>query len=136
MRKRRQAPAGATARIRLDLLDSSTQVTVRDKTGLAAMMAPYLDWGATHQVPLFLGEFGVYRSCFADGKGGLDWVADAYDLASTSGAGGRAPVAALSYHQYHEEGFALYYGNSGPVDPSNANQPLVDLLTTKLHRGP
>ena len=33
-------PAGASARMRLDLVGSSTPVTVRDKAGLAAMMAP------------------------------------------------------------------------------------------------
>ena len=44
-------------------------------------------------------------------------------------------VAGLSYHQYHEDAFALYYG-TGPVDPNNANQPLIDLLTAKLHAAP
>jgi endoglucanase len=95
------------------------------------MMAPYLAWGAAHEVPLFLGEFGVYKACFLDDKGGLTWVNDVYDLAS----GGSPRVAGLSYHQYHEDAFALYYG-SGPVDPDNANQPLIDLLTAKLHGAP
>ena len=44
-------------------------------------------------------------------------------------------VAGLSYHQYHEDAFALYYG-TGPVDPANANQPLIDLLTARLHAAP
>jgi hypothetical protein len=39
-------------------------------------------------------------------------------------------------HQYHEDAFALYYGNGGPVDPANANQPLIDLLSAKLHAAP
>jgi endoglucanase len=130
-------PAGASARIRLDLLGSSTPVRVRNKAGLADIMAPYLAWGTAHDVPLFMGEFGVYRACFAAGKGGLDWVADVYDLATgDGGASGTARVAGLSYHQYHEDAFALYYGNSGPVDPNNANQPLIDLLTAKLSGAP
>jgi len=124
-------PAGATARIRLDLVGSSTPVAARNKTGLAAMMAPYLAWGQAHDVPLFLGEFGVYKASFADNKGGLTWVGDVYDLATT----GAPRIAALSYHQYHEESFALYYG-TGPVDPTDANQPLIDLLTSKLHAAP
>lgn len=128
-------PAGAAARIRLDLVGSSTPVRVRDRQGLADMMAPYLAWGQAHGVPLFLGEFGVYRACFADGKGGLAWVGDTYDLATGGGVAGGPSVAALSYHQYHEDAFALYYG-TGPVDPANANQPLIDLLASKLHAIP
>jgi endoglucanase len=129
-------PAGAGARVRLDLVGSSTPVRVRNKAGLADIMAPYLAWGESNDVPLFMGEFGVYKACFAGGKGGLDWVRDVYDLATGDGASGVARVAALSYHQYHEDAFALYYGGSGPVDPSNANQPLIDLLTAKLHGTP
>ena len=128
-------PAGAAARIRLDLVGSSTPVRVRDKPGLRDMMAPYLAWGAAHDVPLYLGEFGVYKACFADGKGGLGWVGDVYDLATGEGASGGPRVAGLSYHQFHEDAFALYYG-TGPVDPNNANQPLIDLLTAKLHAAP
>jgi endoglucanase len=115
-------PAGAIARIRLDLIGSSTPVRARDKPGLRDIMAPYLAWGVAHDVPLFLGEFGVYKACFADGKGGLAWVDDVYDLATGDGVAAGARVAGLSYHQYHEDAFALYYG-SGPVNPSNANQP-------------
>ena len=128
-------PAGAAARLRLDLVGSSTPVRARDKAGLRDMISPYLAWGATHGVPLFLGEFGVYKACFADGKGGLAWVRDAYDLATGDGAAGPPAIAALSYHQYHEDAFALYYG-TGPVDPNNANQPLIDLLTSKLSAAP
>jgi endoglucanase len=128
-------PAGAIARMRVDLIGSSTPVRVRDKAGLADMMAPYLAWGAAHDVPLFLGEFGVYRACFGGGKGGLTWVDDVYHLATGGGAADSPQVAGLSYHQYHEDAFALYYG-SGPVDPANANQPLIDLLTARLHAAP
>ena len=124
-------PTGASARIRLDFIGSSTPVTVRNKAGLQQMMAPYLAWGQTHGVPLFLGEFGVYRACFQNDKGGLAWVSDAYDLAT----GATPRVAAISYHQYHEDSFALYYG-TGPVDPANANQPLIDLLIAKFHSSP
>ena len=128
-------PAGAIARIRLDLIGSSTPVRARDRPGLRDIMAPYLAWGVAHDVPLFLGEFGVYKACFADGKGGLTWVGDVYDLAIGDGVAGSPRVAGLSYHQYHEDAFALYYG-SGPVNLANANQPLIDLLTSKLRAAP
>jgi endoglucanase len=125
-------PAGAIARMRVDLIGSSTPVRVRDKAGLIDFMAPYLAWSKTHNVPLFLGEFGVYKACFANNKGGLTWVGDVYDIATGVGAPGASRVTAISFHQYHEDAFALYYGNSGPVVPTNANQPLIDLLTAKF----
>jgi endoglucanase len=126
-------PASAVAHMRIDLLGSSSHVSARNKAGLADSMASYLAWGKANGVPLFLGEFGVYRACFANSKGGLTWVGDVYDLATGDGAADATPVAILSYHQYHEDAFALYYGSGGPVNPANANQPLVDLLTAKFH---
>ena len=125
-------PAAAVARMRIDFVGSSTPVRVRNKAGLADIMASYLGWGKAHNVPLFLGEFGVYKACFANNKGGLTWVSDVYDITTSA----PSAVAALSYHQYHEDAFALYYGSSGPVDPTNANQPLIDLLTAKFHASP
>jgi endoglucanase len=83
-----------------------------------------------------LGEFGVYKACYANNKGGLAWIGDVYDIATGSGAPGASRVAALSLHQYHEDAFALYYGNSGPVVPTNANQPLIDLMTAKFSAAP
>lgn len=129
-------PADALARMRVDLVGSSTPVRLRNKAGLVDFMAPYLAWGKANGVPLFLGEFGVYKACFANNKGGLSWVGDVYDIASGAGAPNASRVAALSFHQYHEDAFALYYGNSGPVVPGNANQPLIDLLTTKFSTPP
>jgi hypothetical protein len=66
----------------------------------------------------------------------VTWVGDVYDLAAGDGIAGAPRVAGLSLHQYHEDAFALYYGNGGPVDPANANQPLIDLLSAKLHAAP
>lgn len=129
-------PALAHALLRIDLLGSSTPVHARDKAGLRELMTPYLAWGASHDVPLFLGEFGAYKACFSGEKGGLTWVGDVYDLAVGDGALGAPSVAALSFHQYHEESFALYYGAGGPVDPANANQPLIELLTGRFHEAP
>jgi endoglucanase len=129
-------PPLAHALLRIDLLGSATPVSARNKAGLRASMAPYLAWGASHAVPLFLGEFGAYKACFTADKGGLTWVGDVYDLAAGDGVSGAPSVAALSFHQYHEESFALYYGAGGPVDPANANQPLIDLLTGRFRGGP
>jgi hypothetical protein len=50
-------------------------------------------------------------------------------------ASGTRRVAALSYHQHHEDSFALHDGD-GPVDVASANQPLIDLLRSKLRAAP
>jgi len=129
-------PAAATAHLRIDLLGSSTPPRLRNKPGLAASMAGYLAWGSARNVPLFLGEFSVYKACFSNDKGGLTWIGDVYDLATGQAGPGSPMVAAISFHQYHEESFALYYGASGPIDPASANQPLIDLLAARFHAAP
>ena len=44
-------------------------------------------------------------------------------------------MAARNRPTGHEDAFALYYG-TGPVDPNNANDTLIDLLTARLHAAP
>ncbi len=120
----RALPAGARVQIRLDFLGSSTPVLPRNRAYLESELDRYLRWGREHHVPLFLGEFGLNRPCFAEGRGGLAWVADMLDLAE-------AHRLSFTYHDYHEDAFGLYAG-SGPVDPARANRPLIDLFTNKL----
>jgi endoglucanase len=65
--------AGNGARIRLDFetSPSASRPMRRDKDGLAALLAPYIAWGRANGVPLFLGEFGLHRPCFENGRGGF-----------------------------------------------------------------
>lgn len=122
--KGERLPAGSGVQIRLDFLDSDGPVMGRDKAFLASEFGRYVAWGHAHGVPLFLGEFGLHRPCFEDGRGGLAWVSDMLDLADAHGL-------SFTYHAYHEDGFGLYRG-SGPVDPARANQGLIDLFTRRL----
>jgi endoglucanase len=128
-------PAGAVARIRIDLVESSTPVHVRERSSRRDMISPYLAWGAAHDVPLYLGAFGADRACFAYGKGGVGWVGDVYDLATGDGVAGGPRVAGLSYHQYHEDAFGLYAG-TGQIYLEAENGPLISLLDAKLHAAP
>jgi len=125
--KGRQVPADAQVQIRLDFLGSGAPIQVRNKAFLASELDRYLAWGHAHGVPLFLGEFGLFRPCFENDRGGLRWVEDMLDLAAQAGL-------SFTYHAYHEDGFGLYGGN-GVIDPSRANQPLIDLFTRKLADG-
>ncbi len=87
----------------------------------------YLDWGAREGVPLYLGEFGLIRAAFEANRNGLGWAADMIDLVE-------AANLPWTWHSYHEEHFALYYGYGTPIDPDKANQALIDLLRDKLAR--
>ncbi len=40
----------------------------------------------------------------------------------------------FTFHAYHEDAFGIYYGSGRLPDPENANQPLIELFTTKLGR--
>ncbi|QSI77041.1 glycoside hydrolase family 5 protein [Niveibacterium microcysteis] len=87
----------------------------------------YLDWGARKGVPLYLGEFGLIRAAFEANRNGLGWAADMIDLAE-------AANLPWTWHSYHEDHFALYYGYGTPINPDKANQALIDLLRDKLAR--
>lgn len=87
----------------------------------------YLDWGARQGVPLYLGEFGLIRAAFEANRNGLGWAADMIDLAE-------AANLPWTWHSYHEDHFALYYGYGTPINPDKANRALIDLLRDKLAR--
>lgn len=119
--------ADSQCRLRLDfeVSPSGGSVFRRDKEYLANELQHYIDWGAAHRVPLFVGEFGAYYVCFQNNKGGLQWISDLLDLY-------KANCLSYTYHAYHESGFGLYRNDIGLPDPANVNQPLLDLFQNKL----
>jgi len=92
---------------------------------IARALQRYLDWGRRRGVPLYLGEFGLIRAAFEANRNGLGWAADMVDLAE-------AAHLPWTWHSYHEDYFALYYGYGKPIDPANANHALIDLFRDKL----
>jgi len=119
-------PPEAVAQFRLDLLRTDGPVKGWNKAFLRKMIDGYLAWGHRHHVPLFLGEFGVHRPCFQQGRGGLGWVEDVLDLAEERGL-------SYTYHDYHGNEFGLYFG-AGRVDPRRANDDLIALFARTLAR--
>ena len=111
--------------MRLDYLGSTTPVSARDARGLELELDSLQAFGRKHSVPLYLGEFGVYRACYENDKGGLTWVSDMLDLLNER-------ELPFTFHAYHEDAFGIYYGYDTLPDPTNANQPLIDLFTSKL----
>lgn len=123
--KGEQLSPNAQCRLRIDFLRTDAPIYVRNKAYLRATLAQYTNWGASNQVPVYLGEFGAGIHCFQNDKGGLQWVEDMLDLATTENL-------SFTYHTYHEDNFGLYFGYGTLPDTTQANQPLIDLLTQKL----
>jgi len=117
-------PITASCLVRLDLEKAVTPIQVRDKNYLASVLDQYYSYAKAQNVPVYVGEFGLNYVNFLNNKGRINWVTDMIDLLQARGI-------AFTLHDYRENNFGIYYG-TGPTDPSNANQPLINLLTQKL----
>jgi endoglucanase len=120
-----QIPDGSTCQIRLDFFSSKVPVHARNRAFLAQELDAYAAWGEREHVPLFLGEFGVIRAGFEQDRGGIRWVQDMLDLLLERDLH-------FTYHAYHEEHFALYYGDGALPTPADANTALIELFRRKL----
>ncbi|HEY0054921.1 MAG TPA: cellulase family glycosylhydrolase [Pedobacter sp.] len=98
---------------------------VRNKVYLETELNKYLAFGKKHNVPLYLGEFGIIKHGFEAGKGGERWVSDMVDLLKKNHVN-------FTYHVYHEDLFGLYYGYGKPIDTTQANFSLIEVFRKKL----
>lgn len=90
------------------------------KQFLAETVDSYLAWGKKNNVPMYLGEWGVYKANFEENKGGLNYIRDMLDVIEER-------KLTNTFHVYHEESFGLYLGDE-ELDPDNFNKPLRDLF--------
>jgi aryl-phospho-beta-D-glucosidase BglC (GH1 family) len=90
------------------------------KKFLEKQIDKHLAWGKKHNVPLYLGEWGLYKANFEKNRGGLNWVKDMLDIIAER-------KITNTYHVYHEESFGIFRGD-GAIDPNNINQPLMQLF--------
>jgi Endoglucanase len=90
------------------------------REALARELDQFVAWGKANDVPLFLGEWGVYKSTFEEDRGGIIWVQDMLELIDERNL-------INTYHTYHEESFGIFRGD-GKLDPENRNRALHDLL--------
>lgn len=119
--------SGSICKMRLDFFKSASGRILhkRDKAYLEDEFNRLADFGKVNNVPLYLGEFGVYDWSDPD-KGSLVWVKDVIDLAKVNNIH-------LSYFTYHQDGFGIYTYNGRLPIPEDGNQALIDLLTRSLH---
>jgi len=114
----------ASCNIRLDFYTSTSPILKRNKAYLEAKLGEVVAWAKTNNAALYMGEFGAGYPCFQNDKGGLQFVRDMVDISKSNNIH-------FTYHVYHEDNFGLYLGGALP-DPSNVNQPLIDLFTDML----
>jgi endoglucanase len=117
--------ANAACRLRIDFLTTNDPIFKRNKIYLDYTLKKFADWGKVKNVPVYMGEFGAGIHCFQNNKGGVQWVGDMIDIA-------RSNQFYFTYHTYHEDNFGLYFGYGTLPDPSQVNQPLIDLFKLKL----
>jgi endoglucanase len=117
--------AAAACKLRIDFTTTNDPILSRNKQLLETTLSKYFNWANIKNVPLYMGEFGAGINCFQNNKGGLQWVTDMIDIAKTNNLH-------FTYHVYHEDNFGLYFGYGTLPDPSNVNQPLIDLFKNKL----
>jgi endoglucanase len=92
-----------------------------DRDFLTRELDAYVAFGKQHRVPLFLGEFGTVRQSFEADRGGQRWVSDMLELLDERGL-------SYAYNSYHDSYMGLFFGEGTLPDPTNANQPLLELL--------
>ncbi|MCM3687838.1 glycoside hydrolase family 5 protein [Kocuria rosea] len=96
----------------------------RDKEYLAYVMDQHLQFGAQHNVPMSIMEFGAVRHTFErNNKGGDRWVADMLALL-------KEKDLSFAYWEYHDPEMGIYVHKSG--QPSQSNSPLEEVLRREL----
>lgn len=91
-----------------------------DKAYLESTVLPYIKFSQKHNVPLYLGEFGVISEGFENGRNGLEWVRDMISICRKYDIG-------FNYHVYNEVSFGLY-----DAYPDGRNDELAELFKELL----
>lgn len=105
--------------IRIDM-SLSENIHSFDKEYLRSSILPYVQFSKKHNVPLYLGEFGVISEGFENGRNGIGWVRDMISLCEKYDIG-------FNYHTYNESAFGLYDDY-----PNGRNEELYELFGKML----
>ncbi|MDA3899700.1 MAG: cellulase family glycosylhydrolase [Spirochaetes bacterium] len=96
-----------------------------DKKYLQKEFKPYIDFSKKRNVPVYLGEFGVIKQGFSDGKSALAWIDDILDICVKNQIN-------FNYHTYHEVHFGLFQNEPHKL-PGNLNKPLAEYFKNRLN---
>jgi endoglucanase len=114
------------ARVRLDFWGYSEPLHGFNRQSLEELFTDFVAWGRAARVPMSVSSFGIGRPSFEDGRGGVDWVSDMIDIM-------RERKLGFAYWAYRERDFGIYSVSPSTPEELTVNQPLVELLTDKLH---
>lgn len=106
--------------IRIDM-SLSKNVKRFNKAYLESGFKPYLEYSKAHNVPIYLGEFGVISAGFENGHNGIGWVRDMIRICQKYDIG-------FNYHVYNEVPFGLY-----DAYPNGRNEALAELFKAELN---
>ena len=116
--------SGAVVRFRIDYLNCDFTYSW-NKAGLKRAVDQYVRFAAAKKVPVYLGEFGVYRDAFVENRGGERWLSDVLDVLTAGNVN-------YNYHTYHEWGFGIYMNDDKALpDPSLMNCPAAEIFRSK-----
>ena len=101
--------------IRMDM-SLSENIRSFDKDYLEESFMPYVKFSEKHNVPIYLGEFGVISEGFENGRNGVGWVRDMISICRKYNIG-------FDYHVYNELPFGLYDDY-----PNGKNEELAKLF--------
>ncbi len=123
-------PTWATAQIKLGFSKSASgRIPMpRTKAYLEYVIDQWLVFGATHNVPMQVGEFGITPETI-ESAGGDAWLADMFDILNDRGV-------CFGYWAYHDDASGIYNDLYAPPDPADANQTVVRVITEALTPGP
>lgn len=105
--------------VRMDM-SLSEDIHSFDKAYLESAVLPYVQFSKKHNVPVYLGEFGVISEGFENGRNGIGWVRDMISICDKYDIG-------FNYHVYNEPSFGLY-----DKYPEGRNEELAELFKELL----
>jgi endoglucanase len=92
-------PSSAACRIRIDFAYTKS-ISARDYSYLEKEVDKYAEIASKHNLPVFLGEFGVIKHTFEGDKGGLKWVEDMVSILRSQGI-------SFTYHAWYDDSFGV-----------------------------
>ncbi len=84
----------------------------------------YRELGQEHNVPIYIGEFGVTSHIMGNEFGGEKWVEDVFDILNEFSMN-------YSYHDYHEENYG-FYTTPSTKERGEKNTYLLRVFKTKV----
>lgn len=105
-------------------LDPQDELIRHDRDFLAERMLAGIQFGEQNNVPINVGEFGVFQTTFLSPEaGGARWVTDMLDLLNENNLN-------FAYWDYHGS-WGLYPDLWHYPDPADINRPLLDVFLAR-----